>query len=359
MRLTLLSSTAVALVLALAPVYAQAQQQKGSEEKSAPQATEKNTAKDSAEPKGNKGSAQHETKGTKGAEQSQRSKEKDGKGVAQGSSSEKGTKGTSETQHKDKGTAQHQDKSTKGTAETQHKDQGSKGTAQNSPQDKGTKGTAQTQPKDQGGKGTAQAPQDKDTRNTASKSEAGGRVQLSEQQRTNVHETILKERNVNRVNEVNFSITVGTRIPHSVRLAALPASVISLVPQFRSYEYFVANDEICIVEPSSYEIVEVIPASGKTAQVGDRGRSGTLMLTAEEKHIIIENVEMRDDRTLALGSLGEGSPVPREARLMEFPDTVVEKVPKVRGHKYFTSEGRVAITDDQGGNIDVVIDAKR
>ena len=144
-----------------------------------------------------------------------------------------------------------------------------------------------------------------------------------------------------------------------MRLAALPAAVISLVPQYRSYKYFVANDEICIVEPSSYEIVGAIPASGKTAQAGDRGRSGTLVLTAEEKHIIIESVEMRDDRTLALGSLSEGSPVPREARLAEFSDAVVQKVPKVRGHKYFTAEGRVAITDSQGSNIEAVIDAKR
>jgi hypothetical protein len=83
------------------------------------------------------------------------------------------------------------------------------------------------------------------------------------------------------------------------------------------------------------------------------------MLTAEEKHIIIENVEMRDGRTLALGSLTEGSPVPRQARLEEFSDTVVQKVPKVRGHKYFTAEGRVAITDSRGGNIEVVIDGKR
>ena len=210
-----------------------------------------------------------------------------------------------------------------------------------------TKGSAQTQPKEQ-------------DKSSASRSEkSGDRVQLSEQQRTSVHQTVLKERNVNRVNQVNFSISVGTRVPRSVHLVALPASVISLVPQYRSYQYFVANDEICIVEPSSYEIVEVISASGKTAQTGDRGGSSSLMLTAEEKHIIIENVQMREGSTLALGSLSEGSAVPREARLQEFPDTVVQKVPKVRGHQYFTAEDRIAITDGQGSKVQLVIDAKR
>ena len=184
-------------------------------------------------------------------------------------------------------------------------------------------------------------------------------MQLSEQQRTSVHQTVLKEKNVNRVNQVNFSISVGTRVPRSVHLVALPASVISLVPQYRSYQYFVANDEICIVDPSSYEIVEVIAASDRTARGGDRGGSGMLTLTAEEKHIIIENVEMRGDSTLALGSLSEGSPVPREARLQAFPDVVVQKVPKVRGYKFFTAEDRLAICDEQGSKVALVIDAKR
>jgi len=305
MRATLLGSTAIALVLALTPASAQIQQ-KGSEEKAAPQASEKSTGKESAEPKG-KGAAQGEPKGTKGAEQAQ---------------------------PKEQG---------KGTAESQPKDKGTKGTAETQPKEQGTKGSAQTQPKEQ----------DKSSDSKSEKS--GDRVQLSEQQRTSVHQTVLKERNVNRVNQVNFSISVGTRVPRSVHLVALPASVISLVPQYRSYQYFVANDEICIVEPSSYEIVEVISSSGKTAQTGAR----TLMLTAEERHIIIENVEMRGDSTLALGSLNEGSPVPREARLQAFPEVVVQKVPKVRGFKFFTVENRIAIADEQGSKVALVIDAKR
>jgi hypothetical protein len=184
-------------------------------------------------------------------------------------------------------------------------------------------------------------------------------VQLSEQQRTNMHQTILKERNVNRLDKVNFSISVGRQIPRAVRLAVLPAAVISLVPQYRDYRYFVVDDRICIVNPSSYEIVEVIEPSGQMARAGERGGSGTLTLTAEEKHIIIENVEMREGSTLALGSLKEGEPVPRDAHLQEFPDVVVQKVPKVRAHKYFAVEDRVAIVDPQGSKVQLMIEAKR
>ena len=193
---------------------------------------------------------------------------------------------------------------------------------------------------------------------TTTTGQAGAGGKLSTEQRTQIT-SVIREQRVSPVTNVNFSISVGTRVPRSVHLVALPASVISLVPQYRSYRYFVANDEICIVEPSSYEIVEVIAASDRTARGGDRAGSGMLTLTAEEKHIIIENVEMRGDSTLALGSLNEGSPVPREARLQAFPDVVVQKVPKVRGYKFFTAEDRIAIADEQGSKVALVIDAKR
>jgi hypothetical protein len=344
MRMTLFSSTAVALVLALTPAYAQTQDKS----EGRPQASDRQQSGETTMPKGS-GTARKDTerdKASKGAEKAEPS----------------GEKGSAQTQRKE------QDK--KGSAESQPKDQDRKGTAQ-TPSREQDKGAAQTQPKDRDAKGTAQTPsreQDKgtaqtkgkDSQGTASKSEASGnRVQLSDQQKTNVHQTILKERNVNRINQVNFSISIGSRLPRSVHLVALPASVIALVPHYRSYQYFVVNDEVCIVDPASYEIVEVIKVSDRTAQGGDRGSSATLMLTEEEKHIIIENIEMRSGSTLALGSLQEGSPVPREARLEAFPDVVVQKVPKVRGHKYFTAEGRVAISDQQGSKVQLVIDGKR
>jgi len=169
----------------------------------------------------------------------------------------------------------------------------------------------------------------------------------------------MKDSHVNRVNQVNFSINVGTRVPRSVHLVALPASVISLVPQYRSYRYFVANDEICIVDPNSYEIVEVVSASTQTARGSDRGGMTRLSLTEQEKSIILENIDMRGGSTLALGSISEGSSVPRQAHLETFPDKVVQEVPKVRGYKFFTSEGRVAIADPEGSKVELVIEGGR
>jgi len=143
-----------------------------------------------------------------------------------------------------------------------------------------------------------------------------------------------------------------------VRLVALPASVIALVPAYRSYQYFAVDDRICIVDPATYEIVEVITISEQTA-----GRSGpahaSLVLTEEEKRVILQEVDMGGGSTLALGALTEGAEVPRGVEVRNFPSTVVQKVPKVRDYKFFTAENRVAIVDPQGSKVALVIEQRR
>ena len=45
----------------------------------------------------------------------------------------------------------------------------------------------------------------------------------------------------------------------------LPANIVDVVPEFRGYDYFVVNDEIVIVQPSSRKVLETINADGATA----------------------------------------------------------------------------------------------
>jgi hypothetical protein len=45
----------------------------------------------------------------------------------------------------------------------------------------------------------------------------------------------------------------------------LPTNIVELVPEFRGYDYVVANDEIVIVQPSTRKVVEVINTGGATA----------------------------------------------------------------------------------------------
>jgi hypothetical protein len=92
----------------------------------------------------------------------------------------------------------------------------------------------------------------------------GGRsnvnVQLSQEQRTRIHDVIIKERSAPRVANVDFSLDVGVRVPRTIRLVRVPTSIVEIEPAWRGFEYFLVGDEIVIVDPGTLEIVAVIPA---------------------------------------------------------------------------------------------------
>lgn len=185
---------------------------------------------------------------------------------------------------------------------------------------------------------------------------ARGNVQLSEQQRTDLHRDILKERNVNRTN-VKVDIRVGARVPRNIHLAVLPAAVISVVPAYRSYRYFVEGDEICIVNPTTYEVVDVITSRSTVAQ-GPSNHNAGLTLTEQERMIVLREVDLgASNSTMGLGAVTEGASVPRSVELLNMPVTVIDRIPKLQGYKYFVAEQRVAIVDPNGSRVDLVIDA--
>ena len=43
-----------------------------------------------------------------------------------------------------------------------------------------------------------------------------------------------------------------------MHLFPVPREVIAFFPYYRSYSYFVVGDEICIVDPGTYQVVDVI-----------------------------------------------------------------------------------------------------
>jgi hypothetical protein len=57
---------------------------------------------------------------------------------------------------------------------------------------------------------------------------------------------------------INFNISVGTVVPRTVKFVAVPATLVEIHPAWRGYRYFIVDDEIIIVEPSSFRIVAVL-----------------------------------------------------------------------------------------------------
>ena len=356
-RSKLLASTAIALLMCSVPALAQ---QKSDDKAGAAQAQGGETKEQGASPTKEQGASPKGTSQKEGREQGE-GKDK-GAQRTEKQRTEKESKGTAQApardqDKKDRAQTEPQEKRSKGTAQTPSKDRGA---AQAPTNEKDKKGSGQAQSKDRNGKDNAQKQsKDGDAQRSAERPGSGARAQLSEQQRSNVHQTMLKERNLNRASNVNISISVGTRIPRSVRLVALPGSIISVVPAYRSYRYVVVNEQICIVDPNTYEIVDVIALPGQTARVDGPAGQAALVLTEDEKVIVLRAIDMDRSSTLGLGTLTEGSSVPRGADVQSFPDTVVQQVPKLKSHKYFAAENRVAIVDPHGDKVQLVLEGKR
>ena len=89
---------------------------------------------------------------------------------------------------------------------------------------------------------------------------AGGGAQLSTEQRTKIT-TVIREQRVAPVTNVNFSISIGTRVPREgVTFHTLPASVVTIYPEWRGYDYILVRDQILVIDPRSHEIVAIIDA---------------------------------------------------------------------------------------------------
>jgi uncharacterized protein DUF1236 len=100
---------------------------------------------------------------------------------------------------------------------------------------------------------------DKQDSSTAAQGQAqtGGSVALTTEQKSKIRTTVLTK-NAPRVSNVNFSINVGTVVPRTVRLVAVPAPLLEIHPAWRGFLYFVHGDQIVIVEPGTLRIVTII-----------------------------------------------------------------------------------------------------
>jgi Protein of unknown function (DUF1236) len=353
------AATAVALVLGATAAYAQ---QKTDDDKGS--AAPQRQHSDQSAPKGQSQPQQERAD----------PKNQAGKGTARTEPKDKVPKNSTQTEPKGKvteetGQSPSKERAREGSAQTQPKEKTPNATAQGQHKDKSAKDAAEGSRKD-----TSTAPESSEsTKGTIARDSTIGapasnqnksaasskRLQISEQQRTTIHKTMLEDRSVNRVTRVNIIINVGSRIPRNIRLAMLPASVISIVPEYRSYRYFVVDDQICIVEPNTYEIVELITVSENSAARTGHPDAGRLVLTDEERAILLREIDMAGDSTLGLGTLAEGADVPRDVNVRVFPATIVQKIPNLKDYKFFTAENRIAIVDPRGSKVETVVEGRR
>ena len=185
---------------------------------------------------------------------------------------------------------------------------------QASPTGSNTNTSAGTQPSSN----TNTAAQPSNTQsNTAQSSSSNVSVSasLNETQRTRVSESIARL-NVAPINKVNFSLSVGTVVPRDVRFQPLPADVVEILPQYRGYSFLVVRDDIVIVEPSTYKIVDVLPRTGRSTAAGPAPAPSSHKTTFSDKDREIIRKHARSSR-LEQRTTGSSSSTTTRLRVSE------------------------------------------
>jgi hypothetical protein len=135
-------------------------------------------------------------------------------------------------------------------------------------------------------------------------------------------------------------------------LHPLSAAIIGFAPVYRGYSYVVLEDEtICIVDPRTYVIVDVIPASTQRAEAPGRGH---LILSSDERRFVLTSIDKGHSADVSV-RLALGAEIPRSVEVMTFPDRVIERVPQLRAYRYVVAQDQVVILDPSDRQVALLI----
>jgi len=221
--------------------------------------------------------------------------------------------------------------------------------------EKGTPKSSETRPEKGTPKSTETRPDKGAPKSTENRPEQGqsGRVQVTDQQRTDVRERLMREGRFQKT-KINVRVNIGTRVPRSVRLLPLPAAIIDIAPSYRGYSYIVTEDDtLCIVDPRSYEVVDVIVTGTQHAGRPPAGKA-RLTLSREQMRFVSEHVS-RERRANVHTRLALGVEVPRDVELLAFPRDVMTEIPELEGYRYIVAENDVVIVDPSNRDVALVI----
>jgi Protein of unknown function (DUF1236) len=178
------------------------------------------------------------------------------------------------------------------------------------------------------------------------------RMQLSGDNKERLHQAFNMDRA--RVHNVNFDFHVGRRIPRHIHLFTIPAAVFAFFPYYEGYSYFVVDDDICIVDPRTYVVVDVIDA-GYWSGPGRPYVAG-LRLSVREMDVVREGIPADfPDAGIHL-RLALGAEIPEDIQLHEFAPFVLDRLPKLRGYAFLVTGDQIVIVQPRDRSIALVID---
>jgi hypothetical protein len=156
-----------------------------------------------------------------------------------------------------------------------------------------------------------------------------------------------------RVTNAKFDWHVGHRVPRHVHLYPVPREIISFFPYYRDYSYVVVDDEICIVDRRTYEIVDVID-QGYIG--GSRHEIAGLSLSSEQMAFVRDGIPGDFPEADVRLRLALGAEVPREVEIFEFPVIVLDRLPQLRDYRFLVAAAQIVIVNPGDRSIALVID---
>ena len=184
----------------------------------------------------------------------------------------------------------------------------------------------------------------------------GEGVQFSERERTTIREHVDIDRA--RV-DVDFNVSVGATVPRTIDLRPLPAAIIDINPRYRNFRYVVVENEIVIINPQTYTVVEVIPVGGSSqARATTTRRGGSVQLSSQQRQRILTYAQAECATVLTTEpdfDLAVGIRVPERIELCPFEDVVIREVGVVRPYRFFVVRNQVVLVDPADHTIVEVI----
>ena len=182
------------------------------------------------------------------------------------------------------------------------------------------------------------------------------RTQITDQQRLRVRQAIFKEGKVDRISRkrLDFALSVGSRVPrhHHRHLHRFSPALFAFAAFYEGYDYLVVDDTICIVDPESYVIVDVIPASVERAE---RPGRPVLALSAEEMRFVYDNTPKDHARTDLRLRLALGAEIPRNVESFPFPEDVLARISQLKRFRYVVVDTDIVVVNPADYSIALII----
>lgn len=179
------------------------------------------------------------------------------------------------------------------------------------------------------------------------------RTRLGPEERQKLHSAFDVQKA--RISRASFDHHVGRRIPRHVHLFRIPSSVFAFFPYYRDYSYFVVDDNICIVDPQTYVVVDVIDAG-----YWSEGRPQVAELRLSESQIAQVRDSLAPDFPVANVRLrlALGAAIPEDVELHEFAPIVLDRVPQLGEFRFLVAGDQIVIVHPRDRAIALVIDRR-